>query len=162
MFPTLAGQPKEYLIDQLTDFRAHHRSDPNARKYMWGFTHLSDEQIDQLATYFSSQPPPAGVSGDRRFVEDGRSIFLSGIPDKGVPACSACHGAHGEGMGAFPRLAGQSADYIVKQLLVFRHTGQRPRGEVMKTVSDNLSDADMRSVAAFLQASAPSVNEVRD
>src|SRR5271170_2519080 len=35
-----------------------------------------------------------------------------------TPPCEACHGAHGEGMAAahVPRLAGQSADYLLKQL----------------------------------------------
>jgi cytochrome c553 len=35
-----------------------------------------------------------------------------------APPCEACHGAHGEGMAAahVPRLAGQSADYLQKQL----------------------------------------------
>jgi cytochrome c553 len=136
MFPTLGGQPKEFLVNQLMDFRAHLRSDPNVRKFMWGFTHLSDEQIEQLATYYSSRSPPAGVHGDRLAIDDGRTIFISGIPDKGVPACSACHGLRGEGMGGVPRLAGQHADYIVKQLLVFRHARQSPRGEVMKAICD--------------------------
>lgn len=151
-FPKLAGQQKEYLVNQLMDFRAHLRSDPNAKRFMWGFSHLTDTQIDQLAAYFTNRPPPAGVPGDRRLIEDGKTIFTSGIPDKGVPACSACHGAHGEGMGEFPRLAGQHADYILKQLLVFRHAGLRPRGESMKAISDKLSNEDMRSVATFLAA----------
>jgi cytochrome c553 len=35
-----------------------------------------------------------------------------------TPPCEACHGAHGEGMAAahVPRLAGQAADYLQKQL----------------------------------------------
>jgi cytochrome c553 len=35
-----------------------------------------------------------------------------------APPCEACHGTHGEGMAAahVPRLAGQSADYLQKQL----------------------------------------------
>jgi cytochrome c553 len=35
-----------------------------------------------------------------------------------TPPCEACHGAHGEGMAAahVPRIAGQSADYLKKQL----------------------------------------------
>ncbi|WP_233888963.1 c-type cytochrome [Paraburkholderia flagellata] len=152
-FPKLAGQQREYLVNQLTDFRAHNRSDPNAKRYMWGFTHLSDAQIEQLAAYFSSRPPPAGERGDPLLVNSGRTIFVSGLPDKGVPACSACHGAHGEGAGEFPRLAGQHADYIVKQLLVFQHAGQRPRGEVMSAICVKLTEQDMHSVAAFLEAS---------
>ncbi|EEA03525.1 cytochrome c, class I [Burkholderia sp. H160] len=154
-FPKLAGQQKEYLVDQLMDFRAHRRSDPNAKRYMWGFTHLSDAQIEQLATYFSSRPPSAGGPDDPLLVENGRAIFVSGLPDKGVPACSACHGAHGEGAGQFPRLAGQHADYIEKQLVVFQHAEQRPRGEAMSTICVKLTKQEMHAVAAFLEASAP-------
>jgi cytochrome c553 len=35
-----------------------------------------------------------------------------------LPPCEACHGAHGEGMAAahVPRIAGQSAEYLKKQL----------------------------------------------
>lgn len=152
MFPKLAAQPREYLIAQLTDFKAHRRSDPNAKRFMWGFRHLSDAQIEQLAAYFANRPAPPAQPGDPLLVETGRKIYMAGIPSKGVAACSACHGMHAEGVSETPRLAGQHADYIVKQLLVFRHSGQRPRGEAMKPVSDNMSEQDMRSVAAFLQA----------
>ncbi|KXU84925.1 cytochrome C [Paraburkholderia monticola] len=154
IFPKLAGQQKEYLVNQLMDFRAHRRSDPNAKRYMWGFTHLSDAQIEQLATYFSSRPPPEGDAGDPLLVANGKVIFMSGLPDKGVPACSACHGAHGEGVGEFPRLAGQYADYLVKQLVVFQHAEQRPRGDVMNVICVKLTEQEMHSVAAFLEASA--------
>ncbi|MGU7779325.1 c-type cytochrome [Burkholderia sp. PU8-34] len=152
MFPKLAGQPRAYLIAQLTDFRTHRRADPNAQKFMWGFTHLSDAQIEQIATYFSSRPPPQGKPDDPPPVDTGRTIFSFGLPDKGVAACSTCHGAHGEGVGEIPRLAGQHADYITKQLRVFRRSGERPRGEPMKAVSDNLSEDEMRAVAAYLEA----------
>lgn len=152
MFPSLAAQPREYLIAQLTDFKAHRRADPNAQTFMWGFTHLSEAQIEQIATYFSSQPPPPGKPGNPRLVDTGRTIYTSGLPNQGVDACSRCHGLHGEGEGETPRLAGQHADYLMKQLLVFRHSGQRPRGESMKAVSDNMSEQDMRAVAAYLEA----------
>jgi cytochrome c553 len=154
-FPRLAGQSREYLIGQLTDFKTHRRSDPNAIRYMWGFTHLSEAQIEELATYFSRQAPPQGDPGDRLLVEKGRTIFASGRPDKGLAACRSCHGMHGEGTGGTPRLAGQHADYIVKQLLVFRHSGQRPRGASMKEISDKMSEQDMHSVAAYLAALSP-------
>ena len=123
---------------------------------MWGFTHLSEAQIDELAAYFSSQKAALGESGDQSLIGEGKAIFVSGLPDKGVAACVSCHGQHGEGMNQFPRLAGQHADYIVKQLLVFQsHVDQRPRGEVMKAVCGNMSEQDMRAVAAFVEAFPP-------
>ncbi|RQS75626.1 cytochrome c4 [Burkholderia sp. Bp8963] len=155
MFPKLAGQRKEYLVDQLADFKNHARSDPNAKRYMWGFTHLTDAQIDEIATYFSSQPTTLGDVVDLTLISEGKAIFLSGLPDKGVAACIACHGQHGEGVERFPRLAGQHADYVIKQLKVFRETDTRPRGKIMKDVCANMSEQDMRAVAAYVEAFPP-------
>ncbi|MDN7904565.1 c-type cytochrome [Burkholderia diffusa] len=152
MFPKLAGQRKEYLVDQLTDFKSHARADPNAKRYMWGFTHLTDKQIDELADYFSSQAAVPGEAVDRTVLDAGRAIFVGGLPDKGVAACVGCHGQHGEGMSRFPRLAGQHADYVIKQLRIFRETDSRPRGAIMKSVCANMTEQDMRAVAAYVEA----------
>jgi cytochrome c553 len=119
---------------------------------MWGFTHLSDAQIGEIATYFSSQHPALGESGDPALIDEGRKIYSSGLPDKGVAACIACHGQHGEGAGQFPRLAGQHADYIEKQLLVFQRSEDRPRGAAMKAICINMSEQDIHAVAAFVEA----------
>ncbi|MEM5405693.1 MULTISPECIES: c-type cytochrome [Paraburkholderia] len=154
-FPKLAGQRKEYLVDQLTDFKSHSRADPNAQRFMWGFTHLTDAQIDELATYFSSQPAVLGEASDLALINEGSAIYHSGLPDKGVSACVACHGQHGEGINQFPRLAGQHADYVVKQLKVFQQTDTRPRGAAMKAVCANMSDRDMRAVAAYVEVFPP-------
>jgi cytochrome c553 len=154
-FPKLAGQQREYLVLQLTDLKTHRRSDPHAKAFMWGFPHLTEAQIDGIATYFSSQQAVMGPPGNRALMDQGRAIFLSGLPDKGVPACSSCHGQHGEGMNQFPRLAGQHADYLVTQLLVFQRTDQRPRGAPMKAVTENMTERDMRAVAVFLEAFPP-------
>ncbi|WP_080970946.1 c-type cytochrome [Burkholderia cepacia] len=155
MFPKLAGQRKEYLVDQLTDFKSHARADPNAKRYMWGFTHLTDKQIDELADYFSGQGVVPGEAGDRTLLDAGKAIFVGGLPDKGVAACIGCHGQHGEGMSRFPRLAGQHADYVVKQLTIFRETETRPRGAIMKSVCANMTEQDMRAVAAYVEAFPP-------
>lgn len=152
MFPKLAAQPQAYLVAQITDFKVHRRADPNAKQYMWGFRHLSETQIQQIAAYFASQPPPRAKSGDPRLIDKGRAIYSAGLPGQGVPACSSCHGMHGEGAGEIPRLASQHADYTFKQLMVFRDRGQRPRGEAMQALCDKMSEQDMRAVAAFLQA----------
>jgi cytochrome c553 len=74
-FPKLAGQQREYLVNQLTDLKTRTRSDPHARTFMWGFTHLTDAQINEIATYFSSQPAVMGKASDRALMDQGRAIF---------------------------------------------------------------------------------------
>ncbi len=62
--------------------------------------------------------------------------------------CGACHTADGtRGSPANPIIAGQHPEYLVKQLSDFK-SGKRDSA-VMKAFASTLSDADMRSVAAF-------------
>lgn len=152
-FPNLAAQPAPYLADQLQFFKSHGRSDPAGFEYMWGISaRLSDEQIAGLAAYFSSQPPPPGKPGNPQLVKDGRRIFEQGIAASQTPACAGCHGASGEGLQQFPRLAGQHADYLIKQLMVFQRTDLRPAGSGMQDVAHSLTPENIRSVAAYLAA----------
>lgn len=152
MFPKLAGQQKDYLVAQLTDFKGHERSDSRGTTYMWGFTHLTNAQVDELAQYFSSQKPMRGQKNNELSRARGEEIFRHGLPDKGVVQCVACHGASGEGNGAFPRLAGQHANYVIEQIKVFQQTDQRPRGAPMKQVTHALSESDTTAVAQFLES----------
>jgi cytochrome c553 len=153
-FPNLAGQTEPYFVAQLNGFKSHARRDPPGFEYMWGLSRsLTDEQIQGLAAYYAGQSPrPQRIEGDRGRFEAGKTIFTSGVADKGVPACSSCHGAEGKGNATFPRLAGQHADYLMKQLLVFQRTDERPEGVIMKTVAHDLSAQDIRDVAGYLQA----------
>lgn len=148
MFPKLAGQQKEYLKLQLADFKRHVRNDKTGTQYMWGFTHLTETQITELANYFSSQSP---MKADAETPDSrGELIFRQGLPESGVAPCSSCHGAAGQGNGRFPRLAGQHANYMSRQIKVLQLTDQRPRDDLMKQVNHSLSDADARSVAQYM------------
>ena len=154
-FPNLAGQTKPYLVEQLKSFRSHDRSDPAGFEYMWGMTrHLTDQQIEGLAAYYAAQHPVANAPADPKLAAAGREIVEKGVPARNVPPCASCHGANGEGKDTFPRLADQHGDYLIKQLVVFQRTDERPQGSVMKTVAHGLSPADMEQVAAYLQSVA--------
>jgi cytochrome c553 len=152
-FPRLAGQTKTYLAAQLKAFRSHGRLDPEGFEYMWGLSrHLSDEQIDGLAAYFSAQQPLPNKAGNTRATAEGKGIFESGIPASNVPPCQSCHGPDAAGNEQFPRLAGQHADYLAKQLLIFQRTDERPEGVVMKAVAHQLSERDIDAVTVYLQS----------
>jgi cytochrome c553 len=153
-FPRLAAQPPEYIVNQLHNFRSHQRSDPPGYQYMWGLSrHLSDEQIAGLAQYYAKQvarrAPYAAL--DEKQMSIGKAIFDNGLPEEAVIACSACHGPTGQGIVAFPRLAFQHADYLIKQLDVFQNTQGRP-DTPMDTVVHPLTGPDKAAVAAYLQA----------
>jgi len=68
--------------------------------------------------------------------------------------CSACHGPNGNSTSPdWPRLAGQSAVYIVEQLRLFR-SGVRDN-PVMKPLASTLSDQDINDLAVYYEAQTP-------
>jgi len=155
-FPRLAGQPERYVTLQLDSFRAHDRRDPAGYEYMWGLSRkLTDAQIDAIAAYFHAQAPRPNPAGAGRLAAEGKTIFENGLPDQHVPACATCHGGAAEGHDEFPRLAGQHADYLVKQLVVFQRTEERPEGSVMKVVAHELKQSQIAAVADYLQGLPP-------
>ncbi|GAA0715362.1 c-type cytochrome [Dokdonella soli] len=71
--------------------------------------------------------------------------------------CVACHGPNGNAIvPAFPRLAGQHADYLYWELVNFKR-GTRPQSP-MTAQAANLSEADMRDLAAYFAAQAPTAD----
>jgi len=70
--------------------------------------------------------------------------------------CAACHSADGNSaLPANPKLAGQFAEYLYKQLVGFKSQGGKKAARdnaVMAGMVANLSDADMRAVAAYYAA----------
>ena len=156
-FPNLAAQPEAYVAAQLAGFKGHGRRDPAGFEYMWGISRaLSDEQVAGLAAYYAAQKPtPQPLEGDPGRARAGKVLFEGGAPDRAIPPCGTCHGDHGQGQATFPRLAGQHADYVEKQLRVFQRTDERPEGSVMKTIAHGLSDADVVNAAAYVQSLQP-------
>ncbi len=150
--PKLAGQHKEYFVAQVKAFRDQSRKDPDAHTDMWTISaRLDDAMVAKLADYYASQNPARGTPGDAQLAAKGKVIYERGIQSKSVPACVFCHGQQGQGIAVFPRLAGQHAEYLVKQIKVF-HTDDRPNLAVtMKSVVERLSDEEAKQVAAYLQ-----------
>jgi cytochrome c553 len=150
-FPNLAAQTAPYLEAQLKAFKDQSRGDPDAQAYMWGMAApLSDAMISELAAYYAKQTPAPGQASDPALIARGKRVFEEGIPAAQVPPCATCHGTHGEGMAAFPRLAGQHAPYLLKQLIVIQSALRN--APVMHGVVKQLTRDQMLAVAAYLQS----------
>lgn len=149
-FPRLAGQNPNYLVVQLKNFRMQSRGDPDAISYMWGMAApLSDEVIAALAQYYSAQRLSLARSAESVETARGRLIYSQGIQSEGVPACASCHGPDAHGLADFPRLAGQHAQYVLKQLRSFQSNMRNVA--VMHGVAQNLRAGDMEAVAQYVE-----------
>lgn len=150
-FPKLAAQQQPYLVAQIKAFRNKTRGEQEAHDYMLGMASLiDDETADALGRFFSRQKPPRGVAGDPALVANGKKLFEQGIVERNITACATCHGKNAEGNGIFPRLAGQHAEYILRQLTVIQ--SRLRESPVMHGIIKDLKPEDMKAVAAFLQS----------
>jgi len=148
-FPNLAAQPAPYLEAQLKAFRDQKRADPDAQAYMWGLaSQLNDSMISALAAYYAAQHPARGQPGNPKLMAEGKAIFEKGMPEQGVPPCNVCHGANAEGKASFPRLAGQHAPYLLKQILLIQNAVRV--APVMHGLVKDLTREEMLAVTTYL------------
>jgi len=150
--PRLAGQPPEYLKNQLQAFVERRRTS----NIMFNVGHVpSPDMINALTTDFSELNPKPLGGGPTEPVADGKQIFENGIADANVPPCASCHGPEAKGNGPFPRLAGQLYDYVVNKLTNFeKERGQNPASPdtsaIMQPIAHSLTQAQIKAVAAYV------------
>jgi len=149
-FPKLAGQHASYIEKQLANFKAQERKDPTMNGMA---APLSEQDMADLAAYFSSKTVSIGVPSDMAMAKKGKKIFEAGDKAKGISACMACHGPTGSGNpGAkFPSLKGQHPTYIIKALKDFR-TGVRANDpqKMMRDIAAKMSDKYIEAVAQYI------------
>jgi cytochrome c553 len=110
--PRIAGQHYRVLVRQIVDFRRGKRWD-----FRMEGVATSHEVIPQLqdvadVAWFVSRLERDGARGvgDGAYVERGAALYAE--------KCASCHGRNGEGDDAreIPRIAGQHAAYLARQL----------------------------------------------
>jgi cytochrome c553 len=150
--PRLAGQPIEYLKNQLQAFVEHRRTS----NIMFNVGHvLSPAMINALTTDFNQlNPKPVGGAAKEN-IDEGKNIFENGVAATNVPPCASCHGPQAKGNGPFPRLAGQLYDYITNKLSNWdKERGQNPSqpdtSAVMQPIAHSLTQPQIKAVAAYL------------
>lgn len=151
-WPKLAGQHEQYLARQVSLIKAGARMVPEMVGIVPG---LSEQDIEDLAAYFASQPIAAGVADESKVIL-GERIFRAGNAESGVPACMACHGPAGEGnpLAGYPALAGQHAVYTANMLTRFRageNWGEGDASQVMNGSAAELTDEEIAAVASYIQ-----------
>ncbi|GAA5265147.1 hypothetical protein ACOSOMT5_P1572 [Acidiphilium sp. MT5] len=170
-YPAIAGLPAAYIRAQLKAFRYGARDNVMMSAVASG---VDAAQRRALAAYLAamsvpiSKPVSAPASGAAAHPPNpvGAALAIHGAPGRStaghsvvghsgseIPACASCHGAAGLGQGAFPRLAGQPADYLEAQLRAWQ-TQKRPAGNppVMPAIARAMSKSQIKAVSAYYGA----------
>jgi cytochrome c553 len=149
-WPKIAGQHANYLEEQLIGFRSGVRIG-KVMNEMAG--ELSDQDIKDLAAYFSQQTPVLGET-DPKLLPHGRKVYRGGIAEAELPACMACHGPNGQGNpgSGYPLLSGQHAEYIYIALQGYADGLVEGKNSYMMTdIARRMTDRDMRAVATYVE-----------
>ncbi|WP_017938075.1 c-type cytochrome [Zestomonas thermotolerans] len=150
-FPKLAGQGERYLLKQMHDIKSGNRT---VLEMTGMLDNLSEQDMADIAAYFSSQKMSIGAA-DPALVERGEALWRGGKLAEGMPACTGCHSPNGAGLAAaaFPRLAGQHAQYVAKQLTDFREGDRTNDGDamIMRAIAAKLSNKDIAALSSFIQ-----------
>jgi len=150
--PRLAGQQPEYLENQLRAFIERRRTNP----VMFNVAHvLSPSMLMGLASHFKGLDPKPLGGAPKELVSAGKKIYDEGVPGTDIPSCASCHGSGAKGDGAFPRLAGQLNDYMMRKLMNWtKERGQDPANPdtsaIMEPIAHGLTEPQIAAVAAYV------------
>ena len=129
LVPNLAGQEPSYLVNAIKAYRSLERSHEDM------VTHKSDEEIENIAAWYSVQRADS-------------SVEHSTPADQVIAKCQRCHGrAAGESSMVIPRLAGQNRDYLLRVMKEYR---DEERGNsMMHKMSAGYSDQLLAEIADY-------------
>ena len=149
-YPKLSGLGEKYLHQQLVAIQSGDRVIAEMTGILDG---KSDQELQDLAAYFDDQDMPLNQANPD-LIDQGASLYRGGNMASGVPSCAGCHSPQGKGNGpaGYPRLSGQNAEYIAKQLKAYR-AGERAGGAnaaIMMDVAAKLTDAEFEAVANYV------------
>lgn len=138
--PRLGGQHAEALYLALIEYAERRRS--HATMYAQAATFTDQDKRDMAAFFAEAGELETGTPRRDPRIERGRELSA---------VCAACHGANGVSSNPeWPTLAGQHESYLLHSLRQYR-SGER-QNAIMAGQVMNLSDEDMRDLAAFYAA----------
>lgn len=162
-WPKLAGQHADYTARHTRLVRDGGRENITMLPFVQD---LSDQDIADIAAFYSTQTVRAGVADDSAIAgrDDeatyaglGEKLYRAGKTEAGVPACIACHGAAGSGVpgAGYPALAGQHSTYTADRLRLFQaghnYGGEGDPSTIMVTIAKRLDSTEIDALSTYIE-----------
>ena len=139
--PSLAGQPKVFIENQLVIIREGLREVPVMKPFVAG---LSDAEINALAAHYAALAPKAsGTASQPDKARAGTALAQRLL-------CGSCHLPSYAGQQQVPRLAGQDEAYLLLAMKQFRDNPGPGRDTIMAATLRGLSDDELAQLAHHL------------
>ena len=145
--PMIAGQNAKYIAAALTAYAKGERKHPTMRGIAQT---LSEKDIADVSAFYEQQAQ-APAAGDA----PAAPAAVAELLNKG--ACASCHGANFSKPidGAYPKLAGQHADYLYVALKSYQTEGNAYVGRgnaIMAGQVKQFSHAELKAIAKYLSS----------
>ena len=139
--PSLAGQPRLFIENQLVLIREGMREVPEMKGTL---DNVKDADIVEIAAYFAAQKPAPAPGAARA------DAYRRGEAVAGKALCGTCHLPDYSGRQQIPRLAGQQETFLGQSLKQFRDRPARGRDTIMSASLYGLKDEELVDLAHYL------------
>jgi cytochrome c553 len=144
--PSLAGQPRTFIENQLVLIREGLREVPAMKGLLDG---LNDADLVALAQYFSAQKPaPSPPARDAAAYQRGQALAAR-------MHCGSCHLPSYAGQQQVPRIAGQPEAFLLQSMRQLRDKPGPGRDTIMAAALHGVKDAELADLAHFLAHFTP-------
>jgi len=144
--PSIAGQPKVFIENQLVLIREGMRDIPQMKGVL---DNVPDTELTELANHYTSlkiAKPPA---------QKQTALYDKGETLSTEMRCGICHLPNYVGREQMPRRAGQREDYLLLTMRAMQSNQAVGRDPIMSASLHGISDADFQAIAHFLAQTAP-------
>jgi cytochrome c553 len=154
-YASINGQPVEYTIKMMLDYQDGRRwEDYKQANIMVKLAQaLNDQQIADLAVFYEQNATQSWEYAGQLENEVHNQVdrlVRKGDASRMLVPCASCHGAHGEGNGITPALAGQVPEYFARTMKAYQN-GNRHNdvNEGMSQFTHDLTDAEIQALAEY-------------
>lgn len=140
--PSLGGQPADYLVTQLFQFREGQREAPPMNAMAAGF---SDDDLRRYSDALAALPASAWQGPPAEAALAGRAQGLIAKHQ-----CNSCHGPDLTGRDSIPRIRAQREDYLAAALAAYKSNARPGYDPAMNEVAQGISEAEIKDLAAYI------------
>jgi cytochrome c553 len=139
--PSLAGQPKIFIENQLVLIREGMRDIPQMKGAL---DNVPDSELTELASYYASMPIAKPTAKQQT------KLYARGESLSKELRCGICHLPTYVGREQMPRLAGQREDYLLYTMRAMKANQAVGRDSIMIASLYGITDEDLLAISHYL------------
>lgn len=151
-YASLNGQTAPYTIKMMLDYRDERRwEDYKQADIMVKLAQaMDDQQIADVAAFYASNTATVWDIEAQPIATKTDKLVRKGDMGQMIVPCASCHGAHGEGNGITPAIAGQVPEYFIRTMKAYQSKDRaNDVNQGMAQFTHNLTDQEIQALADY-------------